>query len=70
MYLGDKMAQTMLHFGADEMGSTYNDEKVVHAAGAKTPDFGSEKFLKRLITDAGMIPVRTTAGYDMQGGAS
>jgi aminodeoxyfutalosine synthase len=63
MYLGEKMAQTMLHFGADEMGATYNNEKVVHAAGAKTPDFGSEGFLKRLITDAGMIPVRTTAGY-------
>ena len=64
MYLGEKMAQTMLHFGADEMGATYNNEKVVHAAGAKTPDFGSEQFLKRLITDARMIPVRTTAGYE------
>lgn len=64
MYLGEKMAQTMLHFGADEMGATYNNEKVVHAAGAKTPDYGSEAFLKRLITDAGMTPVRTTAGYE------
>lgn len=63
MYLGEKMAQTMLRFGADEMGATYNNEKVVHAAGAKTPDFGSEKFLKRLITGAGMTPIRTTAGY-------
>ncbi len=69
MYLGEKMAQTMLHFGADEMGATYNNEKVVHAAGAKTPDFGSEGFLKRLITDAGMTPVRTTAGYGEQGSA-
>ena len=67
MYLGEKMAQTMLHFGADEMGATYNNEKVVHAAGAKTPDFGSEGFLKRLITDAGMTPVRTTAGYEPKG---
>ncbi len=64
MYLGEKMAQTMLNFGADEMGATYNNEKVVHAAGAKTPDFGSEQFLKRLITGAGMTPVRTTAGYE------
>ena len=70
MYLGEKMAQTMLYFGADEMGATYNNEKVVHAAGAKTPDFGSERFLKRLITDAGMTPVRTTAGYGAQGSAS
>ncbi len=70
MYLGEKMAQTMLHFGADEMGATYNNERVVHAAGAKTPDFGSEGFLKRLITDAGMTPVRTTAGYCEPGAAS
>jgi len=70
MYLGEKMAQTLLHFGADEMGATYINEKVVHAAGAKTPDFGSEEFLKRLITDAGMTPVRTTAGYEAQRAAS
>jgi aminodeoxyfutalosine synthase len=69
MYLGEKMAQTMLHFGADEMGATYNNEKVVHAAGAKTPDFGSEGFLQRLITDAGMKPIRTTAGYGAGGRA-
>jgi aminodeoxyfutalosine synthase len=69
MYLGEKMAQTMLCFGADEMGATYINEKVVHAAGAKTLDFGSENFLKRLITDAGMRPVRTTAGYGAEGRA-
>ncbi|MFC1495205.1 radical SAM protein [Thermodesulfobacteriota bacterium] len=63
MYLGEKMAQTLLNFGADEMGATYHNEKVVHAAGARTPDFGSEEFLKRLITGARMTPVRTTAGY-------
>jgi aminodeoxyfutalosine synthase len=69
MYLGEKMAQTMLFFGADEMGATYYNEKVVHAAGAKTPDFGSEGFLKRLIIDAGMTPIRTTAGYGAGGRA-
>ena len=63
MYLGEKMAQTLLSFGADELGATYNNEKVVHAAGARTPDFGSEEFLIRLIKDARMNPVRTTAGY-------
>jgi len=63
MYLGEKMAQLLLSFGADEIGATYRDEKVVHAAGALTSDYGSESFLKRLITDAGMTPMRTTAGY-------
>ena len=69
MYIGEKMAQTLLYFGADEMGATYNNEKVVHAAGAGTPDYGSEEFLKRLIDDARMTPVRTTAGYGKPAGA-
>jgi aminodeoxyfutalosine synthase len=63
MYLGEKMAQVLLRFGVDDFGATYHYEKVVHAAGARTPDFGSEAHLRRLIEDAGMEPVRTTAGY-------
>jgi len=63
MYLGDKMAQILLRFGVDDFAATYYNEKVVHAAGAKTPDYGSESFLKRLIENAGLKPVRTTANY-------
>ncbi len=63
MYLGEKMAQVMLHFGVDDIGATYNDEKVVHAAGATTADHGSEPFLRRLIENAGLTPRRATAGY-------
>jgi aminodeoxyfutalosine synthase len=63
MYLGDKMAQLLLNFGVDELGGTYDNEKVVHAAGAGTPDYGTESFLIRLIEDAGLKPVRTTALY-------
>lgn len=63
MYLGEKIAQVMQHFGADDIGATYNDEKVVHAAGATTADYGSESFLRRLIENAGFEPKRTTAGY-------
>ena len=63
MYLGDRMAQALQWFGIDDIGATYDNEKVVHAAGAETPDFGSETHLVRLITEAGMTPVRTTARY-------
>lgn len=63
MYLGDKMAQVLQKFGVDDIGATYHNEKVVHAAGAETPDFGSESFLKRLIEDAGLVPVRAAADY-------
>ncbi|MCP4575531.1 MAG: aminofutalosine synthase MqnE, partial [Deltaproteobacteria bacterium] len=64
MYLGDKMAQVLQQFGVDDIGATYINEKVVHAAGAHTPDYGTEPFLKRLIRETGLIPQRTTAGYD------
>lgn len=63
MYVGDKMAQVLLRFGVDDIGATYHNEKVVHAAGAKTPDFGSEPFLRRLIEKARLVPERTTASY-------
>ncbi|MFA4837786.1 MAG: CofH family radical SAM protein [Dehalococcoidia bacterium] len=67
MYLGEKMAQVLLRFGVDDIGATYANEKVVHAAGARTPDFGSEQFLRRLIEQAQLIPRRTTAGYAFEG---
>ncbi len=63
MYVGEKMAQVLLRFGVDDIGATYHNEKVVHAAGAMTPDFGSESFLRRLIHKAQLLPERTTASY-------
>ena len=63
MYLGDKMAQVLLDCGVDDFGATYHHERVVHAAGARTPDAGSEEHLVRLIRDAGRAPVRSNAGY-------
>ncbi|MDY6934001.1 MAG: CofH family radical SAM protein [Spirochaetota bacterium] len=63
MYVGDKMAQVLLKFGVDEMGATYNNEKIVHSAGAQTPDYGSESFLRRLIEEARFNPIRSTANY-------
>ncbi|MBW6484740.1 MAG: CofH family radical SAM protein [Syntrophobacterales bacterium] len=63
MYLGDKMAQMLLHFGVDDLGGTYHYEKVVHAAGAKTSDVGSEASLRKLIEASGFRPVRAAANY-------
>ena len=50
-------------FGVDDIGGTYHNEKVVHAAGAITPDKGSEQHLLRMIKGAGKVPVRSNAGY-------
>ncbi len=63
MYLGEKMAQVLQRFGVDDIGATYHDEKIVHSAGAQTPDYGSESYLKRLIEEAQLMPERTTANY-------
>ena len=63
MYVGEKMAQVLQRFGVDDIGATYHDEKVVHSAGAQTPDYGSELYLRRLIEKARLKPRRTTAGY-------
>jgi aminodeoxyfutalosine synthase len=63
MYVGEKIAQMLQWFGVDDIGATYRNEKVVHAAGAKTPDFGSELFLRSLVENAGFEPVRAAADY-------
>ncbi len=64
MYVGEKMAQVLLRFGVDDISGTYHNEKIVHAAGARTPDFGNEAHLKRIIENAGLVPRRTNAGYE------
>jgi aminodeoxyfutalosine synthase len=64
MYLGEKMAQILLCFGVDDLGGTYHHEKIVHAAGASTPDCGSELHLRRLIELSGLKPVRAAANYE------
>lgn len=64
MYLGEKMAQVLLRFGVDDLSGTYHYEKVVHSAGASTPDTGSEPHLRRLIGLSGLQPVRAVASYE------
>ncbi len=63
MYLGEKTAQVLLNFGVDDISGTYNYEKVVHSAGAATPDIGSEARIRKLIEESGRRPVRATADY-------
>lgn len=70
MYVGEKMAQMLLLCGVDDIGATYAQEKVVHAAGATTADYGSEAFLQHLITDAGLTPVRVRADYRPTGASA
>ena len=60
---GDKIAQTALFFGANDMGSTMIEENVVASAGV---DFMlPESELKRLITTAGFTPRQRDCYYNL-----
>ena len=55
--LGLKLAQTALHFGADDLEGTIVAEKIAHQAGAETSVGLSRQDLEQLILSAGLTPV-------------
>jgi aminodeoxyfutalosine synthase len=55
--LGLKLAQTALHFGADDLEGTIVKEKIAHQAGAKTAVGLTRDDLEHLIVEAGFTPV-------------
>lgn len=59
---GPNIAQLSLYFGANDMGSTMIEENVVAAAGVSFRM--SEKDIRRLIEDAGMIPRKRNMRYE------
>jgi aminodeoxyfutalosine synthase len=52
-----KVAQTALHFGADDLDGTVIEEKIGHMAGAESDQAMTRSQLERLIRDAGFEPV-------------
>ena len=63
MYLGPKITQTSLCFGADDLGGTSVEEKIVHAAGARVPEYLDKPGLAKLIEEAGRVPIETNSLY-------
>jgi len=63
--LGLHMAQTGLRYGASDMDGTVIEERITHAAGAKTPEVLSVDELVRLIREAGMRPIQRDALYNI-----
>src|SRR4029450_9103069 len=61
--LGIKTAQVALAFGADDIEGTVVNEKIYHEAGAGTPQEVSVAEIRRLITEAGRIPVERDTLY-------
>ena len=61
--LGIKTAQVALSFGADDIDGTVVHETIYHEAGAETPQEVSVAEIRRLITEAGRVPVERDTLY-------
>ena len=61
--LGLKTAQVALSFGADDLDGTVVHEKIYHEAGAETPQEATVAEIRRLIAEAGRIPVERDTLY-------
>jgi aminodeoxyfutalosine synthase len=61
--LGIKAAQIALAFGADDLDGTVVHETIYHEAGAETPQEIAVAEIRRLITEAGRVPVERDTLY-------
>lgn len=57
------IAQLALGFGADDLDGTIGEEKIIHAAGAKTGTGITKAHLRILIKEAGYLPVERDTFY-------
>ncbi len=63
--LGEDTASIALHFGADDVNGTLEDERIQHLSGAETPAGLAREQLLRMIRDAGKTPVERNALYEV-----
>jgi aminodeoxyfutalosine synthase len=63
--LGEDTTSIALHFGADDVNGTLEDERIQHMAGADTPAGVAREQLFRMIRDAGKVPVERDALYNV-----
>jgi aminodeoxyfutalosine synthase len=62
--LGVKIAQVAQSWGADDIDGTVVHEKIYHAAGSDSPQELSVADLRRLIEEAGRVPVERDTLYN------
>jgi aminodeoxyfutalosine synthase len=62
--LGIKTAQVALSFGADDLDGTVVHEKIYHDAGSDSPQELSVEDIRRLIEEAGRVPVERDTLYN------
>jgi aminodeoxyfutalosine synthase len=63
--LGEQTASLALRFGADDIDGTIGEERIMHAAGAKSPVGLVRERLEAMIREAGCRPVRRDALYNV-----
>ncbi len=63
--LGEKTAQVGLSFGANDLDGTVVEEKIVHMAGAESPERLAVDRLTFLIREAGKTPVERDTLYNV-----
>jgi aminodeoxyfutalosine synthase len=61
--LGERLAQTALAFGVDDVDGTVLEERIYHMAGSTVPQALSEKSLHELIRAAGRVPAERDSLY-------
>ena len=64
MYLGLKFAGVALRFGADDLGGTSFEERIVHAAGSEA-SMVSQNTLEHQIRSMGLVPCESDSNYRM-----
>jgi aminodeoxyfutalosine synthase len=62
--IGEKLAQTALFFGADDLDGTIVEERISHTAGATSAKGLTRTAMIRLITSAGLVPVERDSFYN------
>ena len=63
--LGEKLAQIALNYGANDVDGTLMEERVTHAAGARTPLYIPRGELISIIKGAGKIPAERDTFYNI-----
>jgi len=58
------IAQLALNFGADDLDGTLGEEKIIHAAGAKSSAGITREELKKIISEVGYRPVERDSFYN------
>ena len=62
--MGEKLAQTALWYGADDLDGTIVEERIGHMAGASSAQGMTISQLEHMIREAGFTPLRRNATFE------